>query len=412
MDRVILHCDLNSFYASVELLSHPDLKTRPVAVCGDPASRHGVILAKNEPAKAKGVRTAETIWQARKKCPELILLPAHHEKYRYYSRLAAELYDKYTDLVEPFGIDESWLDVTGTLHLFGGDPKALADRLRAEMKAELGLTISVGVSFNKVFAKLGSDYKKPDATTVITRENFRDIVWPLPVTDLLFVGRASGDLLATHGIHTIGQLAAANREGLVKLLGKNGGQLHDYAAGEDTSPVRPAGEQPPPKSVGNGLTFRRDLSGREEIEAGVRLLAERVAFRLRKHAMKATVVHIAVRSPSLKTVSRQKTLTVPTNLYRELAAHAIDLLGGFWRWEAPVRSLTVTAGGLLPEGEAAEQLDLFVPQSPQRRDRQEKLERTMDQLRARYGKGMVGYAGRRAGTDRILTGTEEKEETP
>ena len=164
--------------------------------------------------------------------------------------------------------------------------------------------------------------------------------------------------------------------------------------------------------MGNGLTFRRDLSGREEIEAGVRLLAERVAFRLRKHAMKATVVHIAVRSPSLKTVSRQKTLTVPTNLYRELAAHAIDLLGGFWRWEAPVRSLTVTAGGLLPEGEAAEQLDLFVPQSPQRRDRQEKLERTMDQLRARYGKGMVGYAGRRAGTDRILTGTEEKEETP
>ena len=314
--------------------------------------------------------------------------------------------------MEPFGIDESWLDVTGTLHLFGGDPKALADRLRAEMKAELGLTISVGVSFNKVFAKLGSDYKKPDATTVITRENFRDIVWPLPVTDLLFVGRASGDLLAAHGIHTIGQLAAANREGLVKLLGKNGGQLHDYAAGEDTSPVRPAGEQPPPKSVGNGLTFRRDLSGREEIEAGVRLLAERVAFRLRKHAMKATVVHIAVRSPSLKTVSRQKTLTVPTNLYRELAAHAIDLLGGFWRWEAPVRSLTVTAGGLLPEGEAAEQLDLFVPQSPQRRDRQEKLERTMDQLRARYGKGMVGYAGRRAGTDRILTGTEEKEETP
>jgi len=407
VDRVILHCDLNSFYASVELLGYPELKDRPVAVCGDPASRHGVILAKNEPAKAQGVRTAETVWQARKKCPDLVLLPAHHDKYRYYSKLAAELYDRYTDLVEPFGIDESWLDVTGTLHLFGGDPKALADRLREEMKAELGLTISVGVSFNKVFAKLGSDYKKPDATTVISRENFREIVWPLPVTDLLFVGRASGDLLAAHGIHTIGQLAAANRDGLIKLLGKNGGQLHDFASGNDRSPVRPAGEQPPPKSVGNGLTFRRDLAGREEIEAGVRLLAERVAFRLRKHGMKATTVQIAVRSPALKTVSRQKKTAAPTNLSRELVQGVMELLAGFWSWDSPVRSLTVTAAGLLPEDEAAEQMDLFVPQSVQRRDRQEKLERTMDQLRARYGKGMVGFAGGQTHAAKAITGEEE-----
>lgn len=158
-DRVILHCDLNCFFASVELLSHPDLRDIPTAVCGDPASRHGIILAKNEPAKRLGIQTAETIWQAKKKCPGLVLLPPHHGLYREYSRRVNTIYEQYTDLVEPFGIDESWLDVTNSLHLFGGDAKALADTLRGRIKREFGLTISVGVSFNKVFAKLGSDYK-------------------------------------------------------------------------------------------------------------------------------------------------------------------------------------------------------------------------------------------------------------
>ncbi|MGN0968552.1 MAG: DNA polymerase IV, partial [Oscillospiraceae bacterium] len=200
MERTILHCDLNGFFASVELLSHPELRDRPVAVCGDPESRHGIILAKNEPAKRYGVKTAETIWQARSKCPDLVLLPAHHGEYRKYSKLINALYERYTDLVEPFGIDESWLDVTGSMHLFGGSGKAVADRLRREVRETFGLTISVGVSFNKIFAKLGSDYKKPDATTVITRENFREIVWPLPVTDLLFVGRSAAGVLAKYGV--------------------------------------------------------------------------------------------------------------------------------------------------------------------------------------------------------------------
>ena len=212
MDRVIFHGDLNAFYASVELLSYPELREKPVAVCGDPAARHGIILAKNEPAKRLGIETAETIGQAKKTSPGLGLLPPHHGLYREYSRRVNTIYEQYTDLVEPFGIDESWLDVTGTLGLFGGDPAALADRLREEMKRELGLTISVGVSFNKVFAKLGSDYKKPDATTVISREQVPQILWPLPVTDLLFVGRASARMLAEHHIHTIGDLARARRE--------------------------------------------------------------------------------------------------------------------------------------------------------------------------------------------------------
>ena len=208
MDRVIFHCDLNCFYASVELLSHPELREVPVAVAGDPASRHGIILAKNEPAKQCGVKTAETIWQAKKKCPNLVLLPAHHKLYREYSNKVNAIYDEYTDLAESFGIDESWLDVTNTLHLFGGDAKALANAIRQRVKRELGLTLSVGVSFNKVFAKLGSDYKKPDATTVISRENWRSIVWPLPVGDLLYVGGAVQKLLGQYGVKTIGQLAA------------------------------------------------------------------------------------------------------------------------------------------------------------------------------------------------------------
>lgn len=412
MERVIFHCDLNSFYASVELLSYPELRGQPVAVCGDPAARHGIILAKNEPAKRKGVKTAETVWQARQKCPDLILLPAHHDKYRYYSRLAGEVYCRYTDLVEPFGIDESWLDMTGTLHLFGGDPRAVADRLRREMKEELGLTISVGVSFNKIFAKLGSDYKKPDATTVFSRENFRELVWPLPVTDLLYVGRASGKLLAAHGIHTIGELAATPKENLIRLMGKNGGQLHDYATGEEHSPVRPAGETPPPKSVGNGMTFRRDLVGEEEIRAGVSVLSQQVAMRLRKHGLKGTVVQVSVRSPAFQTISRQKGCAAPTNVSRDITGTAMELLQVCWSWSSPVRAITVTAGGLLPEEEAGEQLDLFHPEAARRREKQETLEKTMDQLKERYGKAVVGFASQGTRAARTITGEPEEQEEP
>ena len=212
MDRIILHCDCNCFYASCELLSHPDLRQLPVAVCGDPTERHGIILAKNEPAKRCGVKTAETIWKAKQKCPGLILLPPHHRLYAEYSKKINAVYGEYTDLVEPFGIDESWLDVTNSLHLFGGDARALADTLRGRIKREFGLTISVGVSFNKVFAKLGSDYKKPDAVTEFTRENFKELVWPLPAADLLFVGKSTQEALRKYGIYTIGDAAKADRK--------------------------------------------------------------------------------------------------------------------------------------------------------------------------------------------------------
>ena len=403
MDRTILHCDLNSFYASVELLDHPELRGFPVAVCGDPESRHGIILAKNEAAKAFGIKTAETVWQARKKCPDLRLLGAHHEKYHLYSKKINAIYERYTDLVEPFSIDESWLDVTGSLHLFHTDGGGLADRIRRVVKEELGLTISVGVSFNKVFAKMGSDYKKPDATTVITRENFRDLLWPLPVTDLIFVGRAAAKALEGYGVRTIGDLARADVKALEKLLGKQGPALHSYADGTEHAPVIPARDMPPPKSVGNGLTFPRNLLGWEDLQGGVCLLSDEVAARLRSLDMKCATLSVTVRSPSFKDISRQKGLEVPTYLARDITQAAMSLLRESWDPGSPVRALTVTAQNLLPADEAGEQLDLLSPTAYPRRQKVEKLERAMDTIRSKYGKDAISPARlkeRRGGPDR------------
>ncbi len=389
MDHTILHCDLNSFFASVELLDHPELKTLPVAVCGDPKARQGIILAKNEPAKTFGVKTAETIWQAQKKCPDLILLPAHHQKYREYSKQVNAIFLRYTDLVEPFGIDESWLDVTGTLHLFHKTGKELADELRSVVKAELGLTLSVGVSFNKIFAKLGSDYKKPDATTVLAREHLKTMIWPLPVTDLLFVGRAAGAILKKYGIYTIGQLAATDRDALTLLLGKQGGLLADYAWGRDSSPVRPAGQHPPPKSIGNGLTFCRNLLGLGEIRIGLDLLADAVAPRLRRHQMKCSSLQVTIRDPGFKTIARQMPLSVPTYLSREISAAALSLLVKNWNCSSPIRMLTITAQHLIAEDDAVEQVSLFYSSQNEKREKLEHLEKTVDSIRNRYGSSAI-----------------------
>ena len=389
MDRIILHCDLNSFYASVELLSHPDLRTVPMAVSGDPASRHGIILAKNEPAKKYGVQTAETIWQAKRKCPDLVLLPPHHALYREYSKRVNAIYDQYTDLVEPFGIDESWLDVTHSLHLFGGDAKALADRLRARIKEELGLTLSVGVSFNKVFAKLGSDYKKPDATTVIGRENWREIVWPLPVGALLYVGGAARKLLGQYGVETIGQLAACRPEMLETLLGKMGLQLHDYANGLDQSLVRSRYDAEPVKSVGNGTTFPQNLTTRPQVQAGVAVLADSVATRLRRYGFYAGGLQVTVRDPQFRDRSRQCQLPAPTHLIRELTETAMALTEQLWKPPAPIRALTVTAIHLVPSEDAYEQTDLFT--AAPKKEKLEKLEGAVDQIRKKYGGGAIVF---------------------
>ncbi len=388
MERWIFHCDCNSFYASVELLRHPELRDQCVAVCGDPEGRHGIVLAKNEPAKRMGVKTAEVIWQAKRKCPDLVLLPPHREYYRKYSKIINGIYRKYTDRVEPFGIDESWLDVTGTWQLFAESPAALADQLRAEVKAATGLTISVGVSFNKVFAKLGSDYKKPDATTLITRENFHQIVWPLPAGDLLYVGASAQKRLAGMGISTIGELAAARPEALAEALGKLGLELSRYARGEDEAPVRRWGEKEPVKSVGNGTTFRRNIRGPAEIRSALNVLADEVAGRLRRHGVWAGAVQVTIRDPDLKTITRQKQLPMSTHLARDLANACWQLMEKNWDMARPVRMLTVTALAITEEPFAVQQ-SLF-DDAPKADPRREKLEQSLDAIRKKYGRGAIG----------------------
>lgn len=389
--RVIFHCDLNCFFASVELLDKPALWDVPVAVCGDPKSRHGIILAKNEPAKKRGVQTAETVWQAKKKCPVLVLLPPHHELYEVYSQRVNEIYGRFTDLVEPFGIDESWLDVTGSLHLFGGDARALADRIRATVKAETGLTVSVGVSFNKVFAKLGSDLKKPDATTVIPPEGWRDIVWPLPVGDMLFAGRSTQRVLGQYGIETIGQLAACPEEMAEQLLGKMGGQLWRYANGLDNSPVRPGHQHEPVKSVGNGTTFPADLVRWEQIRQGLAPLCDSVATRLRRQRLYAGGVSVTLKGADFKTVSRQMRLDEPTHLMRDIWETAQELARQIWKAPTPIRAMTVTALYVTEDGQAYRQLDLLGQASAKRSERQEKLESAVDAIREKYGSGAIRF---------------------
>ena len=389
--RVIFHCDLNCFFASVELLDKPALWDVPVAVCGDPKSRHGIILAKNEPAKKRGVQTAETVWQAKKKCPVLVLLPPHHELYEVYSRRVNEIYGRFTDLVEPFGIDESWLDVTGSLHLFGGDARALADRIRATVKAETGLTVSVGVSFNKVFAKLGSDLKKPDATTVIPPEGWRDIVWPLPVGDMLFAGRSTQRVLGQYGIETIGQLAACPEEMAEQLLGKMGGQLWRYANGLDNSPVRPGHQREPVKSVGNGTTFPADLVRWEQIRQGLAPLCDSVATRLRRQRLYAGGVSVTLKGADFKAVSRQTRLDEPTHLMRDIWETAQELARQIWKAPTPIRAMTVTALYVTEDGQAYRQMDLLGQASAKRSERQEKLESAVDAIREKYGSGAIRF---------------------
>ncbi len=387
MERTILHCDLNSFCASVELLSLPNLREKPVAVCGNPENRHGIILAKNEPAKKYGVATAETIWQAKRKCPELILIPPHREQYYKYSRLVNEIYESYTDRVEPFGIDESWLDITETMHLFGGSGQKIADRIRQQIREELGLTISVGVSFNKIFAKLGSDYKKPNATTVITRENYRQLLYPLPVSALLYVGHAAENTLRSMGVRTIGELARLDKDVLSRALGKAGESLYEYANGLDQSPVRFANEREEVKSVGNGMTFSRNLEGEADVRAGVAFLTDSVASRLRRAGLKGATVHIYIKNPKFQSISKQKALPHPTDLSRELFAAVMELVEQCWRYSDPVRMMTITVTNLV-ESDCAEQLSLFDTSRPHR-EKLEKLETAVDGVRSRFGKGII-----------------------
>lgn len=386
-DRVILHCDLNGFFASVELLSHPELRDKPMAVGGSPENRHGVILAKNELAKKRGVVTGEAIWQAMRKCPDLCIVPPHHHKYAHYSMLVNEIYGRFTDQVEPFGIDESWLDVTGSQALFGSGEQ-IADAIRQMVREEYGLTVSIGVSFNKVFAKLGSDYKKPDATTVITRDNYKEILHPLPVSDLLYVGRKTAQRLKFMGISTIGQLAAMDQGWLSDLFGKQGEQLYRYANGLDYEAVKRFDAHEEVKSVGNGMTFKRNLGTMEDIKAGVRALSELVGGRMRRHGLKCTGVQVTIKNPDFEVIDRQKTLLSPTDSSQKLYDTALEIIQSCWASEQPIRMLTITGIGMLKEDQGV-QLNLFGEDKQEQRA--EALDKSLDKLRSKYGSRVIRH---------------------
>lgn len=387
MDRTILHCDCNSYFASVESISRPELKDVPMAVCGDPESRRGIILAKNELAKQYGIKTAETIWQAKKKCPNLTLVSAHHELYEEYSEKINHIYEEYTDLVEPFSIDESWLDVTETMYKFGTGQE-IADQLRKRIREEIGITISVGVSFNKIFAKLGSDYKKPDATTVITKENYQTILWPLPARDMMFVGSVSAERLASMGISTIGAIANAGRDQMRALLGRSGETIWEYSMGLDNSPVKSCDAIGVPKSIGNSITFPQDLRGRQEICAGLLMLSDQVGSRLRKHSLFCSTVQIQIRDPYFKTISRQQKLSAPTNVTKEIYEAAVSITEKAWGMTAPVRLLSVTGANLVDC--CAEQMAL-IDDTTNEKIKNAKLDQTMDKIRSRYGNKAILY---------------------
>ena len=379
-DKVILHSDLNNFYASVECLRNPQLENVGVVVCGNKSDRHGVVLAKNAIAKACGIKTGDVIWEAKQKCPNLVEITANFKLYLEYSKKVRKIYEKYTDKIEAFGIDECWLDVTESQKLFGTG-REIAEKIMAEIKEKIGLTVSIGVSFNKIFAKLGSDYLKPSGITEITRENYKDIVWKLPVEELLYVGKATKRKLNKFNIFTIGDLALTPQKFLVANLGKWGQYLHDFANGRDYSAVLNNGVEKSIKSIGNSLTNYKDMETDDEIKALIYLLSESVASRLRESVFSTcSVVHLHARTNTLEGFGAQTKLPFPTLLSSEIATTAFKLFKQLFPKNYSIRGLGISVSGLNTN---ANQLSFKNLNS--KYTKRENLEKTVDNIRKKHG---------------------------
>lgn len=401
-DRVILHVDMNNFYASVECLYDPALKYVPMAVGGDPESRHGIVLAKNMLAKRTGVKTAEALWEAKRKCPGLVIVKPHGERYLKYSQAAVNIYMQYTDQVESFGPDECWLDVTGSTKLFGSG-RNIAEEIRQRIKEELGLTVSVGVSFNKIFAKLGSDYKKPDAVTEFTRGNYRELIWPLDCGELLYAGPSTQRTLRKFGYNSIGDIALAGREQMKRILGKSGETLWAFAMGLDSSPVSDKEEHREIKSIGNSTTTPKDLVTDKEIKVTLYVLAESVARRLRDKGLMATGLQISERSSELEVRQHQCVLDFPVSDSDSIFKKAFELFMEH-RPNKALRSIGIRAIKLTPE--EGWQFSLYKDEMQSRR--RSMLEHTVDSIRDRYGRNSLVRAS--AFSDRQLSAVDPRRE--
>ena len=388
-DKVILHCDLNNFYASVECILHPELKGKAVAVCGDPEKRHGIVLAKSEKAKFAGVKTGEPIWQAKQKCPDLTVVPPTYGEYVKYSKIVREIYTRYTSEVESFGLDECWLDVTGSRKLFGSGEE-IAESIRRTVKEETGgLTVSIGVSFTKVFAKLGSDLKKPDAISVISPENYQKVAWELDVGEMLFIGRATREKLRVLNINTIGDLARADDGMIMRIFGKNGLKMLENARGTGDEPVKCYTERHIPESIGNGTTTSEDITNARDAERVIYALSEMIAFRLRSGGFKGESVGISLRDASLAHVSKQGKLPAVTDAASTIARSAVKLMNSIYDFSAmrPLRSITVCVFKLSGAGDYA-QSSLFESED----SRSAELDRRIDKLRSKFGYNVVKRA--------------------
>lgn len=380
MERAILHSDMNSFYASVEIMLHPELRGRPVAICGSEKDRHGIILAKSDPAKKMGVKTGMSNYEARSKCPGLILRAPNYPEYVRFSRCAREIYGRFTDLIEPYGMDECWLDVSGS-RIYGSGPE-IAEKIRSTIKQELGLTVSIGVSWNKIFAKLGSDMKKPDAITVIDRENFKTKVWPLDVGDLLYAGPATVRKLNGIGIHTIGDLAAADDRLIRKMLGVNGTALLRFARGQDESRVMHKDTIIPPKSIGHGVTCIADLTTLPEVRRVILELCQDLGHRLREERCLAGSINLTLRSHDLSFTGTQAKLMQPTRSSAVISDTAFELFLTRFSSAGPVRMITVSVFDLIGEDYGL-QTSLFIDQ--QKVERLDRAEGAIEEVRSRFG---------------------------
>lgn len=384
--RAILHSDLNSYYASVEMMLNPSLRGKAVAVCGSTENRHGIVLAKSELAKMAGVKTGMVNWEAKRCCQNLIMVQPNFEQYIKYSALARNIYGRYTDQIEPYGMDECWLDITGSSM---GSPLAIAESIRETIKNELGLTVSIGVSFTKIFAKLGSDLKKPDAITCITPKSYRKQIWPLPASDLLYVGRATTEKLHKHGIETIGGIAQCDKMLLKSWLGVNGIKLWEFANGVDDSRVRPFDYEPMAKSVGHGITCTADLENNNEVLQVLFELAQGVSLRLRQAELIATRVQIYIRDCNLNYRQFQCKLPYPTQSWREMVNCAMDLFRLRYTWQYPIRSITIRAVDLI-SASMPQQLDLFGEH--EKRKRNDNLEIAIEDIQRRFGRDAIRLA--------------------
>jgi len=388
-ERTILHCDLNNFFASVSLLSNKEYIDKPVAVCGSVEERHGIVLAKNDIAKRYGVKTAEAVWEAKLKCNELVILEPDYPEYMRYSKMAKEIYSRYTDLIEPFGVDECWLDVTGSRLLFGNGEQ-IAERIKNDIKRELGITASVGVSFNKIFAKLGSDMKKPDAVTLIPKESFKEIIYNLPAEDLLFVGKNTKDKLNRVGIFTIGDIAKSDEMLLKKMLGVSGCELKRNAMGLDNSPVLPENYHHIPKSVGRSVTPKSDIESREEVWKIYVRLAEDISKTLSEEDLFATGVCVHTRDSSLNIKETSKSFKGGTNCAMTLAKKAMEVFCESYSFEKPLRSVGFRAINLKERADVAVQEDIFGEYLCDKKE--ENLENSMRIVRNKYGKESIKRA--------------------